>query len=59
MVWTEEKLNKLSVNGGFRLRGLDATRLETFIDAAYATKNCCLCRLCVFQPAIYNELRSL
>lgn len=36
MTWTEEKLATLEVVDGFRLRGLGATRLETFCDAAYA-----------------------
>ena len=36
MVWTEEKLADLPSNNGFRLRGLEATRLDTFVDAAVA-----------------------
>ncbi len=34
--WTEEELSTLTVEHGFRLRGLEATRLDTFIDAAFA-----------------------
>jgi uncharacterized membrane protein len=34
--WTEDALSELPVRGGFRLRGLEMTRLETFTDAAFA-----------------------
>lgn len=34
--WTDAELAKLPVKGGFRLRGLNMTRLETFADAAFA-----------------------
>ena len=34
--WTDAELAKLPVKGGFRLRGLEMTRLETFADAAFA-----------------------
>lgn len=34
--WTEAALNGLAVEQGFRLRGLEVTRLDTFIDAAFA-----------------------
>ncbi|MBC8256982.1 MAG: DUF1211 domain-containing protein [Candidatus Marinimicrobia bacterium] len=34
--WTEDELNKLPVEEGFRLRGYLMTRLETFTDAAFA-----------------------
>ena len=36
MEYTEEELKKLLEKKGFRLRGLNMTRLETFIDAAFA-----------------------
>lgn len=36
MTWTDEKLAALTVEGGFRLRGLETTRVEAFCDAAYA-----------------------
>lgn len=36
MIWSEEELEKLPKKQGFRLRGLEMTRLETFIDAAFA-----------------------
>jgi len=34
--WTEAQLATLPVRGGFRERGVDMTRLETFCDAAFA-----------------------
>jgi hypothetical protein len=34
--WTETSLDALPVRDGFRLRGVDMTRLETFCDAAFA-----------------------
>lgn len=34
--WRKEDLDRLVVEDQFRLRGLEATRLETFIDAAFA-----------------------
>jgi len=34
--WTESELDSLSVENQFRLRGLEVTRLDTFIDAAFA-----------------------
>ena len=34
--WTEDKLKKLPVENGFRLRGFRMTRLETLTDAAFA-----------------------
>lgn len=36
MAWTEEQLQTLPRSGGFRLRGAEMTRLETFVDAAFA-----------------------
>ncbi len=36
MTWTDERLAQLPVKSGFRLRGLEMTRLETFCDAAFA-----------------------
>jgi hypothetical protein len=36
MRWTEEQLAQLPQRHGFRLRGLEMTRLETFCDAAFA-----------------------
>ena len=34
--WAEHELEKLPTRNGFRLRGLEMTRLETFADAAFA-----------------------
>ncbi len=34
--WTETELDSLTVENQFRLRGLEVTRLDTFIDAAFA-----------------------
>ena len=34
--WTETELDSLTVETEFRLRGLEVTRLDTFIDAAFA-----------------------
>lgn len=34
--WTESELNLLAVENNVRLRGLEVTRLDTFIDAAFA-----------------------
>ena len=36
MPWTEQALQALPESDGFRLRGTDTTRLETFVDAAFA-----------------------
>lgn len=34
--WTETEVDSLTVENQFRLRGLEVTRLDTFIDAAFA-----------------------
>lgn len=34
--WTETELASLTIENQFRLRGLEVTRLDTFIDAAFA-----------------------
>ena len=34
--WTDGRLRELPRRKGFRLRGLEITRLETFTDAAFA-----------------------
>jgi uncharacterized membrane protein len=34
--WTEEELSKLPLENGIRLRGTITTRLDTFVDAAFA-----------------------
>jgi uncharacterized membrane protein len=35
-LWTEQELGRLPAKNGFRLRGEEMTRLETFCDAAFA-----------------------
>ena len=35
-LWTEKELAGLTVEDQFRLRGLEVTRLDTFVDAAFA-----------------------
>ena len=35
-VWDEESLATVPREGVFRLRGLEVTRLDTFVDAAFA-----------------------
>ena len=35
-LWTEKELGHLTVEDQFRLRGLEVTRLDTFVDAAFA-----------------------
>jgi uncharacterized membrane protein len=56
MEYTEEKLKKLSKKQGFRLRGLDMTRLETFIDAAFAFATTMLVISIDQIPGNYTEL---
>jgi uncharacterized membrane protein len=34
--WTDKELDALTVENQFRLRGLEVTRLDTFVDAAFA-----------------------
>lgn len=34
--WAETELDSLIVENGFRMRGLESTRLDTFVDAAFA-----------------------
>lgn len=34
--WSDQELDTLVVEDGFRLRGLEVTRLDTFVDAAFA-----------------------
>ena len=34
--WTDKELDSLTVENQFRLRGLEVTRLDTFVDAAFA-----------------------
>jgi len=39
MEYSEEELKKMPEKNGFRLRGLDMTRLETFIEMLRSQKS--------------------
>lgn len=56
MKWSEKELEKLKVRDGFRLRGLTTTRLETFIDAAFAFATTMLVISIGDIPDSYHEL---
>lgn len=54
--WTEERLSTLPVNGGYRLRGLEMTRIEVFADAAFAFAVTMLVISVDAIPGTYSEL---
>lgn len=56
MRWTREQLGLLPVHRGFRLRGLEMTRLETFADAAFAFALTLLVISVDAIPGSYEEL---
>ena len=56
MAWTENQLNQLPEKNGFRLRGLNVTRLETFTDAAFAFATTLLIISFGSIPQSYQEL---
>ncbi len=56
MIWSEQKLNKLPKKTGFRLRGLQMTRLETFTDAVFAFALTLLVISIGSIPKSYEEL---
>jgi uncharacterized membrane protein len=56
MNWTEARLDALPRKGGFRLRGLEITRLETFTDAAFAFATTLLVISLSGIPGSYSEL---
>jgi len=56
MPWTDAQLARLPVRHGFRLRGLEMTRLETFCDAAFAFAVTLLVIAGDGIPASYDEL---
>ena len=56
MKYTEKMLAKLPTKQGFRLRGLDMTRLETFLDAAFAFATTMLVISVSKLPETYSEL---
>lgn len=58
MRWTDEKLAGLPREGGFRLRGEQVTRLETFVDAAFAFALTLLVIFFETLPGSYDELRD-
>jgi uncharacterized membrane protein len=56
MGWTEQELRKLPVKKGFCMRGMDMTRLETFVDAAFAFATTMLVISVGTIPGNYQEL---
>lgn len=58
MQWTDQQLDRLPRKDGFRLRGLDMTRLETFTDAAFAFATTLLVISTGTIPESYQELAS-
>ncbi len=56
MPWTEEALRGLPQKDGFRLRGLEMTRLEVFTDAAFAFAISMLVISLSGIPKSYSEL---
>lgn len=58
MQWTVEDLAKLPREDGFRLRGQQVTRLETFVDAAFAFALTLLVIFFETLPTSYEELRE-
>ncbi|KAA3609242.1 MAG: DUF1211 domain-containing protein [Calditrichaeota bacterium] len=56
MNWTEKKLKQIPLRNGFRLRGLEMTRLETFTDAAFAFATTLLVVSVGSIPVSYAEL---
>jgi uncharacterized membrane protein len=57
-VWTEQELEKLPNKKGFRMRGEEMTRLETFCDAAFAFAVTLLVISIDGIPKSYGELLS-
>lgn len=56
MNWTDERLAEVPVESGFRVRGLEMTRLETFVDAAFAFALTLLVISVDSIPSSYAEL---
>ncbi|WP_160171907.1 TMEM175 family protein [Arenimonas donghaensis] len=58
MQWSVEQLAGLPREDGFRLRGQQVTRLETFVDAAFAFALTLLVIFFETLPTTYDELRE-
>ena len=58
MQWTVEQLATLPREHGFRLRGQQVTRLETFVDAAFAFAMTLLVIFFETLPTSFDELRE-
>lgn len=58
MQWSVEQLATLPREGGFRLRGQQVTRLETFVDAAFAFALTLLVIFFETLPGSFEELRE-
>lgn len=58
MQWGVEELAKLPREDGFRLRGQQVTRLETFVDAAFAFALTLLVIFFETLPSSFDELRE-
>lgn len=56
MSWDEKALSQLPRKNGFRLRGLNMTRLETYLDAAFAFATTLLIISIGSIPKNYQEL---
>ena len=56
MIWNENALNQIPQKNGFRLRGLNMTRLETYLDAAFAFATTLLIISIGSIPKNYQEL---
>ena len=57
-IWTKIELDELVVEDEFRLRGLEVTRLDTFIDAAFAFVLTILVISFDEIPSNYDELMT-
>lgn len=57
-VWKNQEIESLIVEDGFRLRGLEVTRLDTFVDAAFAFVLTLLVISFDDIPSNYNEMIS-
>lgn len=58
MQWSLDQLASLPREDGFRLRGQQVTRLETFVDAAFAFALTLLVIFFETLPTTYDELRE-